>query len=129
VSISEPVAGKSHLRKKCVREKTCRHLVADNGCVTGPGAAPEQSNQREPAPVHAIVSMCFMAKSWTVDELIRVRADNGGWRVWRVVGVFLGATNQEDVIELETLDRDRNTEGRMCVPRELLNASMGASSC
>ena len=70
-----------------------------------------------------------MAKSWKVDELIRVRADNGGWRVWRVVGVFLGATNQEDVIELETLDRDKNTEGRMCVPRELLNASMGATSC
>lgn len=70
-----------------------------------------------------------MAKSWKVDELIRVRADGGGWRVWRVIGVFLGATNQEDVIELETLDRDRNTEGRMCVPRELLNASIVASSC
>ena len=73
-----------------------------------------------------------MVKSWKVDELIRVRADTGGWRVWRVwrvVGVFLGATNQEDVIELETLDRDKNTEGRMCVPRELLNASMGATSC
>ena len=63
--------------------------------------------------------------SWTVDELIRVRADGGGWRVWRVIGVFLGATHQEDVIELETLDRDRNTEGRMVVPRELLNAAIG----
>ncbi len=70
-----------------------------------------------------------MVKSWKVDDLIRVRADNGAWRVWRVIGVFLGANNQEDVIELETLDMDRNTEGRMCVPRELLNASMGASSC
>jgi hypothetical protein len=79
--------------------------------------------------VNFVVSRCFVAKSWKVDELIRVRADNGGWRVWRVVGVFLGATNQEDVIELETLDRDKNTEGRMCVPRELLNASMGATSC
>lgn len=66
-----------------------------------------------------------MAKSWTVDEVIRVRADGGGWRVWRVIGVFLGATHQEDVIELETLDRDRNTQGRMLVPRELLNASIG----
>ena len=70
-----------------------------------------------------------MVKSWKVNELIRVRADGGGWRVWRVIGVFLGATDQEDVIELETLDRDTNTEGRMCVPRELLNASMGATSC
>lgn len=68
-------------------------------------------------------------KAWTVGDLIRVRADNGALRVWKVIGVFLGATNQEDVIELETLDRDRNTEGRMCVPRELLNAAFGAALC
>ena len=40
----------------------------------------------------------------------------------------LGAENQEDVIELETLDRERNTEGRVCVPRELLNASLGCET-
>jgi len=66
-----------------------------------------------------------VAKSWTVDEVIRVRADGGGWRVWRVIAVCLGGTHQEDVIELETLDRDRNTQGRILVPRELLNASIG----
>jgi hypothetical protein len=52
-----------------------------------------------------------MVKSWKVDDIIRLRADGGSWRVWRVTGVFLGAVNQEDVIELETLDRDVNTEG------------------
>lgn len=61
-------------------------------------------------------------KSWSVNDLVRVRSDNGAVRVWRVIGVFLGGTHQEDVIELETLDRDCNDQGRMCVPRELLNA-------
>jgi len=55
-----------------------------------------------------------------------VPANSGGFRVWRVIGVFLGGENQESVIELETLDRTKNTEGRMCVPQELLNASLGA---
>lgn len=64
-------------------------------------------------------------RSWSVDDLIRVRAFSGGWRVWRVIGVFLGATNQECVVELETLDRDRNTQGRMCVPYELLSTMAG----
>lgn len=67
-----------------------------------------------------------MKKSWSVGDIIRVCSDSGGLRVWQVIGVFLGATNQEDVIELETLDRHENTQGRMCVPRELLNASVGA---
>lgn len=69
-----------------------------------------------------------MAKSWKVDELIRVPAHTGGFRVWRVIGVFLGGESQEDVVELETLDRQRNTQGRMCVPVELLNASLGAEA-
>lgn len=67
-------------------------------------------------------------KLWKVGDLIRVRADSGSFRVWKVIGVFLGAENQEDVIELETLDREKNTEGRMCVPRELLNASLGCET-
>ena len=67
-----------------------------------------------------------MVKSWKVDEIIRVPAACGGWRVWRVIGVFLGANYQEDVVELETLDRDKNTQGRMLVPGELLTASLGS---
>lgn len=59
---------------------------------------------------------------WQVDEVIRVRAFSGGFRVWRVTAVRLGATNQESVVELETLDRDPASENRMCVPYELLNA-------
>lgn len=65
-------------------------------------------------------------KSWKVDDIIRVPAYSGGFRVWRVIGIFLGGEEQESVIELETLDRLKNTEGRMCVPEELLNASLGA---
>lgn len=46
--------------------------------------------------------------------------------MWRVVGVFLGGESQESVVEIETLDRIKNTEGRMCVPQELLDATLGA---
>ena len=59
---------------------------------------------------------------WKVDDIIRVPAYSGGFRVWRVVGVFLGDTSQEHVIEIETLDKIENTQGRMCVPVELLDA-------
>ena len=69
-----------------------------------------------------------MSKQWSVGDVIRVPADGGGFRVWRVIGNFLGGEHQEDVIEVETLDRKRNTEGRMCIPRELLNASIGATA-
>lgn len=65
-------------------------------------------------------------KSWKPGDIIRCPAHSGGFRVWRVIGVFLGGEKQEDVIEVETLDRIRNTEGRMCVPAELLEAAIGA---
>lgn len=67
-----------------------------------------------------------MSQAWSVDEIVRVPAVGGGYRVWRVTGVFLGGECQEDVIELETLDRTPNTQGRMCVPRELLNSVAAA---
>lgn len=67
-----------------------------------------------------------MKKLWHVDEIIRVRAYSGGFRVWRVVGIHLGGENQESVVELETLDREQNPGGRMLVPEELLNASLEA---
>lgn len=65
-------------------------------------------------------------KSWKVGDIIRVPGYAGGFRVWRVIAVCLGGTDQESVIELETLDKVKCTEGRMCVPIELLNASIGA---
>lgn len=68
-----------------------------------------------------------MKKAWTVGEIIRVPAHSGGFRVWRVAGVFYGATHQESVVELETLDRTKCTEGRVCMPVELLDAALGAS--
>ena len=65
-------------------------------------------------------------KSWEVNDIIRVPANSGGWRVWRVIGVFLGGEHQESVVEIETLDRSKNTQGRMCVPDEPLNAWLGS---
>lgn len=68
-----------------------------------------------------------MSKAWKPDDIIRVPAHIGGFRVWRVIGVFYGATHQESVIELETLDRTANTQGRVCVPIELLDAALAGS--
>lgn len=62
---------------------------------------------------------------WVPGDILRLPA-HGGYRVWRVVGVFLGGTNQASVIEIESLDQQDCTEGRMCVPFELLDAAMGA---
>ena len=67
-----------------------------------------------------------MPKQWTVGDVIRAPAFDGGFRVWRVFAIKLGGENQESVIEIETLDRTQSTEGRMCVPVELLEASLGA---
>ena len=65
--------------------------------------------------------------SWKVDDIVTVPAKRGGHRVWRVIGIFLGGESQEDVVELETLDLAPN--GRMLVPYELLNMSIGARKC
>lgn len=59
-----------------------------------------------------------------VGEVFRLPSFSGGFRVWTVVGVFLGGENQEDVVELETVDRTKNTQGRLIVPVEIL-ASTG----
>jgi hypothetical protein len=60
----------------------------------------------------------------SVGETFRLRAYSGGFRVWKVIGVYLGGNNQESVVELETLDRLPCTEGRMCVPIEILDAAV-----
>lgn len=67
--------------------------------------------------------------TWKVDDIVTVPAKRGGHRVWRVIGIFFGGESQEDVVELETLDLVPNTQGRMLVPRELLNMSIGARKC
>ena len=61
---------------------------------------------------------------WSVGDIIRCRHHSGSWRVWRVYGVFLGAVNQESVIELECLDRNANSQGWACVPEDLLDLLM-----
>ena len=64
--------------------------------------------------------------NWDCNDVIRVPAPNGGFRVWRVIGVFPGGNGQESVVEIESLDRTKCTEGRMCIPHVLLDASIGA---
>lgn len=58
---------------------------------------------------------------WSVGDIVRCRHHSGAWRVWRVYGVFLGAVNQESVIEMECLDKDANLQGWACVPEDLLD--------
>lgn len=68
-------------------------------------------------------------RQWSVGDIVRLEQSGGGTiRVWRVVGVFLGGTLQEDVVELETLDRWPATEGRLLVPNEILTAAWGSTS-
>lgn len=55
-----------------------------------------------------------------VGDIIRLRTSGFGYHVWRVVGEYLGGMGQESVVEIETLDRTPNTEGRMLVPVEIL---------
>lgn len=59
------------------------------------------------------------------DQIIQVPTTSGRFRVFRVVGVFLGGEHQESVVELETLDLKANTQGRMCVPVDLLRWARG----
>lgn len=75
----------------------------------------------------AVEVIVTQARSWKPGNIIRAPAYSGGFRVWRVVGVYLGGTAQKSVIEIETLDRIANTQGRMCVPCELLEAAMGGA--
>ena len=56
-----------------------------------------------------------------VNDIVRFKTDSGKYRVWQVVGVFLGAENQEGLIELVPLDQPQNKEGRILVPEEILN--------
>lgn len=68
-----------------------------------------------------------MSHSWKVGDIIRVPASAGGFSVWRVVGIFLGATHQEGVVELQVLDRVKNTEGRTLTPIDILDNAVGVS--
>lgn len=66
------------------------------------------------------------AHPWRVDDIIGAYDNDGKIRKWRIIGIFLGGENQEDVVELETLNRIKNTQGRIIVPIDLLVWSPGA---
>lgn len=60
-----------------------------------------------------------------VGQILRCRAHSGGFRVWQVTAICLGGENQESVVELITLDRTENTQGRMMVvPIEILETAV-----
>ncbi len=62
-----------------------------------------------------------MTSNFKVGDIVRIESFAGGFRVWRVIAVCLGGEQQESVVELETLDRLPTTEGRVCVPLEMLS--------
>lgn len=62
------------------------------------------------------------AHQWSVNDLIRLPTCSNRYRIWRVTGIFPGGEQHESVVELEALDRNPCTEGRMCVPVDILDA-------
>lgn len=58
-----------------------------------------------------------------IGSLIRCPSPSGGFRVWKVIGVFHGGESQESVLELETIDQIQNTEGRVLVPVDLMSSA------
>ena len=47
---------------------------------------------------------------FNVNDIFRLPAYGGGFRVWVVVGVFLGAESQESIIEIRVLDKNPATK-------------------
>ena len=48
-------------------------------------------------------------KSYRVHDIVRIPIENtGGFRVWKIVGVHLGALGQESSYALQPLDKDEN---------------------
>ena len=69
--------------------------------------------------------MTIERKVFTVGDIIRCVAFSGGFRVWQVTAIILGALNQENVVCLRTLDKTDPIGGEdMCVPEELLLLAM-----
>lgn len=55
-------------------------------------------------------------------KVIRVEQANGTWRVWRVAAVLLGGENQENVVELETMDLKESAHSPLFVPLALIES-------
>ena len=54
-----------------------------------------------------------------VGTILRLRTDKK-FRVWRVVGVYIGALGQESAYELKTMDIDENDNAPLIVPVAIL---------
>lgn len=61
-------------------------------------------------------------KRVNIGDIIRYKTSISGYRVWQVTAIHLGGEYQESVVEIETLDRLKNTQGRMLVPIQILEA-------
>ena len=60
-----------------------------------------------------------------IGDTVRLKnlSSQGGYRVWRVTGNYLGALGQEDIVEFRAMDKSDNGEIR--VPRAMLWAMDG----
>lgn len=58
-------------------------------------------------------------------DLVKVSYSNGASLFWEVTGVFLGAENQESVIELVPVNQKANTQGPTRCPAALLDVLSG----
>jgi hypothetical protein len=61
---------------------------------------------------------------YKVNDLIRIKCSTGGYRVWKVVGVVLGAEDQEDHYELFPLDTERGNNIQGIVSNSLIPCIM-----
>ena len=58
---------------------------------------------------------------FTVGDTFRCRAHDNGYRVWKVVGVHLGACGQESVVQLRPLDKSSPLpDGEIYVPTRIM---------
>ena len=56
-----------------------------------------------------IIAYIENRKSYRVNDIVRMPIENkGGFRVWKIVGVHLGALGQESSYALQPLDKDEN---------------------
>lgn len=70
------------------------------------------------------------AYDFSLDDIIETPGHTAP-RLYSIIGIHLGALNQEDVLELVTIDRTapngmRRGETRMFVPKEMVEAGLSA---
>ncbi len=55
-------------------------------------------------------------------DIVKVTYPIGSFFIWEVLGVYLGAEDQESVIELKSCSERKNTQARVLIPQHFFNA-------